>query len=152
MTWVISIIAGVLTATFGWAGGRGDDYADKHGYPRWMFQSWVRDWLIGPVCAIAAWLFGIHSWWLLLMIAATGGALSTYWDFLFGYDNFYFHGFMVGLAAFPIAIVSGHWWLFAVRCVFMAVWMGGWSALISEPNLEEAGRYAPVGATIFMIC
>jgi hypothetical protein len=152
MTWAISIIAGVLTAGFGWCGGRGRDYADKHRLPRWMFESWVRDWLIAPLCPLVALLLGVHGWWLLLSIPLIGGACSTYWKFLPGGVNFWVHGFMIGVAAFPIAMASGHWWLFITRSLLLAIWMGAWSLLISEPNLEESGRYSMVGATIFMLC
>ena len=152
MTIIISIIGGVLTALFGWMGGRGDDYADYHHYPRWMFKSWVRDWLIAMLCPLIAYLLGVHSWWLVLCIPLIGGALSTYWDELFGFDNFWFHGFMVGVAAAPIAYATGHWALFLVRSLLLALWMGGWSAIWKDAHIEEAGRYFIVGSTIFMIC
>jgi hypothetical protein len=153
MIFLYSFLVGCLTAFFGWTGGRGRDYWEKHkNWPLWLLSSWTRDWLIGPICAVFAWVLGVHSLWLLLMIMATGGALSTYWDTLFGFDNFWFHGFMVGLAAFPIAIVTGHWVLWAVRCIILAVWMGGWSASIGDAHVEEAGRYFIVGSTIAMVC
>ena len=152
MSLLISLVSGLFCALFGWSGGRGDEYADKHGYPRWLFKSWTRDWLIAPLCALTALLLGVHSWWVILSIPLIGGSLSTYWEPLFKRHNFWFHGFVVGLAAFPICIASGHWVLFVIRSLFLAVWMGGWSALISDPDGEEAGRYFPVGLTLWMIC
>lgn len=153
MTITISIISAIFTTFFGWTGGRGDGYWQKHqNWPRWLLQSWTRDWLISPIVALTAYLLGVHSWWILASIPLTGGTLSTYWDKLFGFDNYWFHGFMIGIAAFPIAIVSGHWWLFGLRALFLAVWMGAWSAIISNADLEEAGRYASVGASVFLIC
>jgi hypothetical protein len=149
---LISLASGLLSALFGWSGGRGDDYADKHGYPRWLFKSWTRDWMIAPVCVATAFLLGVHSWWLLLTWPLTGFALSTYWEPLFKRHNFWFHGFMVGVASFPIMISTGHIWMFILRCLVLAVWMGGWSALISDADGEEAGRYFPVGLTLWMIC
>lgn len=147
------LVSGILTSFFGWAGGRGDDYWKAHPkWPRWLLQSWVRDWLIGPVCAIAAWIYGIHDpLWLAFFVVLTGGALSTYWDFLFKEDNFYIHGFFVGLAAFPLAIVTGNWIGFGIRTMILCLWMGIWSALIDDADLEEAGRYFPIGLTMFMI-
>ena len=150
---VISIISTILTAFFGWSGGRGDDYWKAHPrWPRWILQSWTRDWIIGPVLAAAAYLLGVHSFWIIASILTTGAALSTYWDELFGYDCFWFHGLVIGLAAFPIAFVTGHWWMFGIRALILAAWMGIWSYLIDDAGLEEAGRYAILGATIQMIC
>jgi hypothetical protein len=148
------IIFGLLTGFFGWTGGRGEDWAKQHHLPPWLFRSWTRDWIIAPLCAALAYLYGVHSWWVILSIPLTGAALSTYWDdkLFNGVDNFWFHGLMVGLAAFPIAIASGHWWLFALRAVVMAVWMGAWSWWIKDADLEEFGRYTVCGATVWMLC
>jgi hypothetical protein len=149
---MIHIFFGLLTALFGWAGGRGNDYCKAKRYPCWMFQSWVRDWLIATLCPLIAYLLGVHSWWLILSIPLIGGALSTYWDELFGFDNFWFHGFMVGIAVLPIVFVTHTWGMFALRSLLLAIWMGGWSLFISNDHLEEAGRYFPIGATMFLIC
>ena len=152
-TFIVSVIAGVLTAFFGWTGGRGDDYWKKHPkWPRWLLQSWTRDWLIGPVCALAAMALGVQSWWLLLLIPATALALSTYWDWLFGFDNFFMHGLFVGLMAFPLAIATGSYEMFIMRSILLSLWMGIWSGIFDNVHIEESGRYAIVGSTIFMIC
>lgn len=53
-------------------------------------------------------LFGInyHFWYIYLIIfGLQWGALSTYGDTLFGYDNFWFAGFICGLAFLPITII-----------------------------------------------
>ena len=86
------------------------------------------------------------------MYVATLGALSTYWDRLFGYDNFFFHGLVIGLASFPIAIVTGQWWMFAIRSLVLCLWMGIWSGITKDAGLEEAGRYSMIGLTVWMIC
>jgi hypothetical protein len=83
-----------------------------------------------------------------LMIAA----ISTYWDFLFGYDNFWFHGFMLGVSVAPIAYATGHWWLFLALVIVRTVFMGAWSKFIGWDVLEESGRYASLPTTIWMIC
>jgi hypothetical protein len=152
MSLLISLASGILCALFGWSGGRGDDYSKKHGYPAWMFKSWTRDWLIAPLCALTAVLLGVHSWIVIFSIPLIGAALSTYWEPLFKRHNFWFHGFMVGVACFPIALVTGHWWMFVARSLLLALWMGGWSALISDADGEEAGRYFIMGSTLWMIC
>jgi hypothetical protein len=149
MGWISPLILGILTAFFGWTGGR--DYRQYPGWPKWLLRSWSRDWIIGPVCAVYCLLNSVVSWWLLILILATGGALSTYWDELFGYDNFWFHGFMVGLASFPIAIITDEWLLWGVRCLILAVWMGGWSAILKNPDREEFIRYFGVGFTLPML-
>lgn len=114
--------------------------------------------VVGVPCltALLAFLTGVHSWWVLLSIPITIGAISTYWDFLYpkekNFDNFWLHGFFIGLAAFPIAIATGHWWMFAVRCVLLAVIIGSWSAIWKWDVAEEAGRGFAIPATIWMIC
>lgn len=152
--WPINFVASVLTGFFGWTGGRGDDYWYTHkNWPRWLLQSWTRDWLIGPVCCIVLWLYGVHSWVLIPFIGLTGAALSTYWDFLYkDKDNFWIHGFVIGLAALPIIFITGHWWWFLIRSLIMAIWMGGWSLLIDDAGIEEFGRYSIIGATVWLIC
>lgn len=147
------LLYGILTAFFGWTGGRGDDYWKEHQkWPRWLLQSWTRDWIIAPLCALFAFLYGVHSWWLILLIPATGGALSTYHDSYFGFDNFWMHGFVIGLASFPVAIVNGEWVMWFLRALLLAVWMGGWSASWKNDHIEDLGRYFAIGATMWMIC
>lgn len=102
---------------------------------------------------LLAYLLGVHSWWLLLAFVAMIGAISTYWDVIFNdWDNFWFHGFMLGVACFPIAIATGHWWLFGIRCVVLALFMGIWSYTWKWDIAEETGRGFIIPATLFMIC
>jgi len=126
MIWIIlaSFGAGVL----GRCGGSGN-------YPR---QTRVVG--IPLLMAGLAWILGIHSWWLLLMIPAMIGAISTYHDYL-GEDNFFVHGFVIGCATFPIALYNGHWWMLLFRCLLLAVACGGWSKVMKNPVVEEFGRY-----------
>ena len=148
---ILSLISGILSGFFGWTGGRGDDYWRDHPtWPRWILQSWTRDWLVSLVFALSVWILGVHSWWILLSIPITAAALSTYWDPVFGYDNYWIHGLFVGLAAFPIAIATGHWWIFLIRSLILCVWMGAWSAIFKDADIEESGRYFIVGVTAFM--
>ena len=141
---MINILYGIITGVFGRLGGMGG---------AWWKSSWVRDWLIGPVCCLVAFLNGVNDWWILATIITTAGALSTYWDWLFDdEDNFFMHGLMVGIAAFPIAIATGLWWMFALRCVILCLWMGIWSYIFEWDDAEEFGRYFIVGSTIFMLC
>jgi phosphotransferase system glucose/maltose/N-acetylglucosamine-specific IIC component len=73
-------------------------------------------------------------------IGLTGGALSTYWDNLFGFDNYWFAGFLVGIAAFPLYWSGVHWYLIIARALLLAVLWGGWSAAIKKDTWEEYGR------------
>ena len=117
-------------------------------YPRW-----TRVIMVPLATTLLAFLLGVHSWWILLSIPLTIGAISTYYDVLYkNFDNHWLHGLGIGLAAFPIAIVTGHWWLFAVRCILLAVLEGGWSAICKNGVVEENGRGFFIPATLWMIC
>jgi hypothetical protein len=145
MTIIITVISTILCAIMYRMGGSGN-------YPRQ-----VRVIGIPFLLTIQAYIFGCHSWWLVLSFGLTIAAISTYWDFLMvllfkiDYDNFWLHGFMLGVAAAPIAYVTGHWWLFAARCMIMAIFMGVWCALWGWDIAEETGRGAIIPATFFMI-
>lgn len=142
MNVIIAVVFSLLAATAYRAGGSGR-------YPRA-----VRVVGIPLLLALQAFLSGVHSWWVLLSIPLTIGAISTYWDFLTGgeYDNYWLHGFMLGIAAAPIAYVSGHWWLFIARCFILAVFMGVWCAIWKWDIAEETGRGFVLPATLLMIC
>jgi len=92
--------------------------------------------------ALVILLFGFKPqyWWLyLLFFGSSFGALTTYWDSLFGYDNFWFHGFMIGAAGLFLTTVVP-WPIILVRIIVCTVGMGLWSKLISKDILEECGR------------
>lgn len=133
------MIEGLLTAFLGWAGGRGG---------AWWKRSWVRDYGISAVCCASLYIHGIHSWWLLLVFALTVGALSTYWDKLFGWDNYFFHGLMIGIASMPIAAVTGNTTLVVVRAIILCICIGLWSGIFKNVHVEESGRYSFVGFTL----
>lgn len=119
----------------------------------WWKSSWVRDYLIPITCIIVALLIGIpFGWWVPIFLLLSVAALSTYWDWFFGYDNYYCHGFFVGLASAPLAYITDDWWMFVLRTIILTLWMGIWSAVVDDDDLEEFGRYSIVGLTITMIC
>jgi hypothetical protein len=116
--------------------------------PKWMpmflRKSWVRDWLCPLFLLLALFLFwrpsSLLSWVLLLpYYGLSGGALSTYWDWINGDDNFYLHGFFCGLAAFPL-IVFIPWWILTVRLLICTVGMGLWSKWIKVDWQQEMGK------------
>lgn len=139
MSMISTVIASILCAVLYRMGGSGN-------YPR---QARIVG--VPAVTCALAFILGCHSWWLLLAMGLMVGMLSTYWDFFFGFDNFWFHGFMLGVAAAPIAYVTGHWLGFALRCVIMAVFMGVWCKVWKWDIAEETGRGAIIPATIFLI-
>lgn len=114
------------------------------------FRSWMRDWVIPlPVC-IWLWCNGVHSWWLLLSYALMGGGLTTYYDsvpFNKGKDNFYMHGFFIGLALIPLAAWIP-WWAILLRSVVLGALMGIWCHIWGNDWTEELGRGAFIGLTL----
>ena len=154
--WVLllSVISGICYRLGGW----GDEGRKKFPQlPKWLFDTKARDIGCG-LCTIGSFfVLGINVvWWQgliasILTIPLMLGTLSTYWDFLFGYDNFWFHGFMVGVAFFLFAIITGHWIGFVIRCFLLAILIGGWSILIGKDWLEEFGRGFALPVTIFLM-
>lgn len=68
-----------------------------------------------------------------------------------GKDNFFMHGFMCGLALFPVIFITGSWVGFIVRSFVLALLMGGWSRLIGNDTAEEFGRGFVLPITIFLV-
>jgi len=148
---LIIIIACILSAILYRAGGMSkDDTTEPKWIPKWLRNSWCRDWLCPACLSLVLFSFwrpsSLLDWGMwLLFYGLSGGALSTYWDKLFGYDNFWFHGFMCGLAAVPL-IVFVPWWIVLIRLIICTVGMGLWSAKIDKDWLEEMSR-----GTLFII-
>ncbi len=97
-----------------------------------------------PLVFLAAvWLLdgiSFSYWWTyLLFFGASWGMLTTYWDKLFGYDNYYVHGLGCGLAGlFLIPVIP--WWILVARIVICSVGMGLWSNSTTYDVKEEVGR------------
>jgi hypothetical protein len=113
--------------------------------PVWLRQSWIRDWLIPLVSLglmLTLWQPNNALGWISLLpcIALNGAALSTYWDWLFGYDNFYFHGFGCGLALLPLIFAGLAWQWILVRAIVLGLSMGLWSFIVGNDEIEEYGR------------
>jgi hypothetical protein len=83
---------------------------------------------------ILGWVMFVLSFGLML------GALTTYWDWLFGYDNYYAHGLGCGLAGIPLiwAGIPLHYIL--IRILICSVGMGLWSKYTKNDVVEEIGR------------
>lgn len=139
MIWLIPLA--IISAILCRAGGM--DKETKHWIPVWMRQSWVRDWLC-PMCIYILYipnsLFQLGFW--LLAYGATGGMLTTYWDWLFKYDNFWFSGFMVGIAGLFLVALGLSWQLLLLRAFILAISWGLWCLLNGNDFVEEYGRGA----------
>jgi predicted membrane-bound dolichyl-phosphate-mannose-protein mannosyltransferase len=83
-------------------------------------------------------LFGWH-WIYILTFGLSFASLTTYWDWLFKKDNFYMHGFAIGVAVLPL-MVTIPLWIILVRCLVTTVGMGLWSKWIGNDVVEEVGR------------
>lgn len=131
--WVTILIACIVSGILYRLGGIGKPFNTK-----------FRDAGCPSVLLILTWLvfgFSWSYWWLyLIAFGLSWGALTTYWDNLFGYDNFWFHGFMCGVAGIPLIWCGVPWWIVVSRIAICAVGMGLWSKLIGWDDLEEFGR------------
>jgi len=127
---VITSIGSIVSAILYRLGGAG-------------FGSWIRDWLI-PVVAVTwmhltynplppdvvLWKFIVAS---IFMYGAMGGALTTYWDKLWGWDNFWMHG-----------VIS--WKAFIVRVMVLGAFMGFLNFFLEKYKvkyrdyIDEGGR------------
>ena len=103
-------------------------------------------------CLSVSWMWFFYQpvpWWVyLISFGAMWGMLTTYWDFLFGYDNFFMHGAGIAFAFIPFAIVSGGWLGFGIRFISLALTMGIWSKCFGDVDVEECGRGAFITATL----
>ena len=98
------------------------------------------------VALITLWLMKgivLSYWWVyLLFFGLSFGALTTYWDWLFGYDNFYAHGLGCSLATIPLLWVGLPWGIFILHTIICTIGMGLWSKFIGNDVQEEMGRGA----------
>lgn len=146
LVFILSICSAILYRLGG--AGKVDD-----GW-NWARRSWVRDWLIPPVVLTTLWLmigFAIIYWWQWLLLLAVwllmGGAFSTYWDevpFNKGKDNFYMHGFFVGLATFPLFWLYYSWVAILIYAVALSLAMGLFTSTKFNAVIKELFRGAVV--------
>lgn len=117
------------------------------------FRSWMRDWTIPFVGLGTILLLNIKApfWVHIASIGLYGAALSTYWDSIFGYDNFYAHGFMCGLAYLPYGFALGLWWQIILRALICGLLVGLWSKFQNVDWKEEGGRGFILNITILLL-
>lgn len=147
---IVLLLLSIVSAILYRAGGMSkDESANPKWIPKWLRQSWIRDWLC-PMCALVVLLPNNMLCWL-VAYGFMGAALSTYWDKLFGYDNYWFHGFMIGVACVPFAFANISLLLIGLRAVVLAVVMGVWSLLIGSDMWEEMGRGAVIPLSMWIL-
>lgn len=114
MMWLLLLPLAVASGVLGRMGGAtGYDtkYRDVGCSALFVLFSWL-----------CFWQFADFWWVYLLVFALMWGGLSTYWDEIWGYDNMWFSGFTVGLAAFPLAIIDWTAFFFLIpRAVCLAL-------------------------------
>lgn len=152
--WILILPLSALSAIMGRAGGEGHGVNDKPTWiPMWLRQRFVRP-LGCSVCALLP-LFIIHpSLWFILAMGLLYGALSLYWDELFGFDNMWFSGFMCGIAGFALVTLFP-WWLILIRAFVLAILWGGINLICNHNNwsdgTEEMSRYGILALTTMIM-
>ena len=144
MIWICLILLSIVSACLYRMGGCGSaDLLAEWGWVPAPIRNLPKKRDIGCnlVSICAAILVGCHGpWWAWLAIfGLMWASLSTYWDFLFGYDNHWFHGFMIGMSILPVMFFGDPLSL-GLRACALALLMGAWSKIITNATLEELGR------------
>lgn len=121
VAFLFSLIAGI----FGRLGGQG-----KNGfwYQR-LCNTKTRD--IGiPVLFTTFMLYSYHiyNWKAFLGYFLTFGlmfsALTTYLDIIFGYDNYFAAGFLVGLSTIPCMWLGIYWYIILIKATILSIIWG----------------------------
>ena len=146
---IIVVLLSILSAILYRAGGM--DKTTKHWIPVWMRRSWVRDYLC-PICALLP-LIAHPSWWLLAVYGLSVAALSTYWDWLFKYDCYWFSGLMCGVAAFLLVFSGIAWWILVIRAAIIAITWGLICYYSEDDFVEEYSRgfFFSIPSLLFLI-
>lgn len=151
---LLTIVAIILSALLYRCGGLGREGNKRYPFiPKWVFDTKARD--IGCSLVCLGWMalfYNAPIWAHAVSFILMFGALTTYWDKIFKFDNYWFHGFMIALAYFPYAIASGSWVGFGIRCFVTAVLVGTISELVGEDDTEELSRGGILAGTLpFML-
>lgn len=148
----ITILATALSAFLYRVGGMGKQEAQQKipWFPQALVNTKARD--AGCPLVSFVWMLLFYTgvpWWIhLISFGAMFGFLTTYWDDMFGFDNFWFHGFMIGMAYIPYAIYTKVWIAFLLRAAVLAVFMGVWGWIFKKVDWEEGGRGGSIAATL----
>ena len=113
--------------------------------PRWFKNiGKKRDVMSNAIKLFSVYLLGIQApFWLgwVLSFGFLWASLSSYWDWMFGYDNHYMHGFMCGFSLLPLVIFGNLALIpFLIQSVVLGLGMGLWSKYNGNATKEELGR------------
>lgn len=134
---ILMIVCVIFSSILYRAGGMSKE--QKYWIPVWARHSWVRDWLCPFFCLLP--LFIQHPHWVfILSYGLMGASFSTYWDWLFKFDNYWFSGFMVGVSLVPLVFIGFVWWVILLKAVLIGIAWGGWCAIFKNDHVEEHGR------------
>ena len=147
MTVLVLLFAAALSAVLYRLGG-----AAKTGvWYDWAKHSKTRDWGCTAVSLLLTYFLfklEVEWYWLLLTWLGMWGAISTYFDSVFGYDNHYAHGFMIAFAYIFHAIELHNWLGLTLHCIVLCIAMGEWSRIHDNDIWEECGRGALMQLTL----
>lgn len=132
----ITLIAAILSGIAYRMGGSGN-------YPR---QARIVG--VSAITCIALFLLGIHSWWLLLVMGLSCGAVSAYYQQDEKKWGYWAHGLGLSLAVLPIVFLSQHWLGFSIRCLVLTGAITLWSQFTKNAVVEEFGRGFIIVSTI----
>lgn len=147
----ITIVCTIVSSAFYRLGGMGDSGRKEFPeLPSFIFNTKTRDLGCPLTCLpLAFMVYSYVPWWIhLIAFLLTFAALTTYWDRVFGFDNHWFHGFMIGVAYIPYSLYVQDFKVFLIRCFVLAIAMGLVSILTHDDDIEELGRGAAIPATI----
>jgi len=162
--WIFIVIlaAAVLAGILGRCGGA-EKKAPDDGW-NWLRNTHTRDKGIAAIfTALMVWMTIKDFNWLYLGAYIIGflalmGALTTYLDEVFGYDNYWAAGALVGFSAVLYPGVSGHWIGFVLRMGLLVLIWGLLHKYLPKKVLywgkdvaEEFLRYASVILTIRLL-
>jgi len=150
---LIVIIGAIISGILYRCGGMSKDSTAKPTWiPTWARESLVRRLGCPLVSLIVLFLIGINpAWWIYIITFLLVWIMTTtYWDEIFGYDNFYAHGFMIGLAYLPFMVVTT-WWILILRAIVLGLFMGLWCKIFKGDVIEEVGRGAAIIATLILL-
>lgn len=134
---ILVILCAIACSVLYRAGGLSKE--QPYWIPVWMRRSWVRDWLC-PLFVLLPLFIQQPHWIFIPIYGIMGALLTTYWDWLFKYDNFWFSGFFVGLSIMPLILIGCVWWIILIKAIILAVLWGGWCTIFKNDHMEEHGR------------
>jgi len=118
----------ILCGVLGRMGGSGN-------YPRW-----TRIWLCPLTVILSLWLLAGFHYIYIPIYLLTALSLSTYWDWLFGFDNLWFSGFMCGLAFLPLMFMGVPLWIVLSRSIILALLWGSLNKYLPSAGIDGKKR------------